>query len=73
MGRHQVAIADYDTALRLRPRFVNAFVARADAYLAKGETANAIADFRRAVALDRNVIVNHPGIAEKLSRLGDMP
>ena len=57
----------------MRPNLVNAFVARADAFLAKGEYANAIADFRRAVALDRDVTVNYPGIAEKLARLGAIP
>jgi tetratricopeptide (TPR) repeat protein len=52
---------------------VNAFVARADAYLAKGENANAAADFRRAVALNRDVIVNYPRIAERIGPLGALP
>lgn len=73
LGRYDEAIADYGTALRLRPRLVKALLARADAYLAKGENENAIADFRRATALDRDAAINHPGIAEKLVRLGVVP
>lgn len=54
-GRHDDAIADYDTALHLHARFVNALVARAEAHLAKGEHEGAAADFQRAVELDREV------------------
>ena len=70
LGRYDEAIADYGTALRLRPRLVSALVARADAYSAKGENENAVADFERATALDRDAAVNYPGIAEKLLRRG---
>jgi tetratricopeptide (TPR) repeat protein len=57
----------------LRRNLVNALVARGNAYFAKGENENAVADFKRALALDRDLIASYPGVAEKLTRLGAIP
>src|SRR5205807_1135810 len=42
------AIADYDTAIRLRPNYADAYKNRGYAYVERGEIAKALADYRTA-------------------------
>jgi tetratricopeptide (TPR) repeat protein len=46
------AIADYSEAIRLDPKYVNAYYARAFVYHAKGDYDRAITDFNEALRLD---------------------
>lgn len=50
--RHEIAIEDFNEAIRLRPRFLNAFFQRGDAYFAIGDYDSAISDFTEVVMLD---------------------
>jgi tetratricopeptide (TPR) repeat protein len=45
------AIADFDAAIKLDPRYATAFYNRANAKLNAGDKPGAIADYREAVAL----------------------
>ena len=49
------AIADYTQAIRLDPKFANAYNGRGNVYQAKGDAARANADFARARQLDPNL------------------
>jgi Tfp pilus assembly protein PilF len=55
-GKHQEAIAEFDQALKLKPRYVEAYCSRGRVYAAAGDDERAIADFSRAIALDSNSI-----------------
>ena len=60
------AIADFDTAIKIEPRYAAAFYNRANAKLDAGDKEGAIADYRQAVAL-------RPGFkeaADMLKQLG---
>src|SRR5260370_40485642 len=48
------AIADYNEAIRLDPKYVSAFVFRGFAYQVKGDYDRAIADYNEAITLDPN-------------------
>ena len=47
-----LAVADFDEAIRLDPAFANAYYNRAAAYRAKGELDRALADYDKAIQLD---------------------
>jgi len=49
---HDRAIQDFDEAIRLRPRFLNAYFQRGDAHFANGDYDRAIEDFTEVVMLD---------------------
>jgi tetratricopeptide (TPR) repeat protein len=51
MGRYDEAAATFDRVLEKRPENTNALSGRAIAYLARGQVANATADWRRQLAL----------------------
>jgi tetratricopeptide (TPR) repeat protein len=46
------AIADYDEAIRLDPKYAASFDGRGDAYLDRKDTEKALSDFGRAIELD---------------------
>jgi tetratricopeptide (TPR) repeat protein len=51
LGQYQKAIADFTEAIRLNPKYANAYQNRAAAYRALGQTAQADEDLAKAVAL----------------------
>jgi tetratricopeptide (TPR) repeat protein len=51
-GDHDRAIADYDEAIRVNPKFAFAFNNRGTAYKNKGDPDSAIADYNEAIRLD---------------------
>ena len=51
-GDNDRAIADYDEAIRLDPKFARAFINRGNAYRDKGDNDRAIADYNEAIRLD---------------------
>ena len=50
-GDYEQAIADFDSAIKLRPGFVRAYNSRGVAYFETGEDALAIADFDAAIEM----------------------
>jgi len=54
-GLYDLAIADYDEAIRLLPEFPSFFYGRGDAYLRKDLPDRAIADFDEAIRLDPEI------------------
>jgi tetratricopeptide (TPR) repeat protein len=53
-GEHDRAIADYTTAIQMKPDYAEAFNDRGFAYYLKGNGERAIADFTRAIELRPN-------------------
>lgn len=51
-GRQESAIADFDAALRLSPRYGDALYARGNAWSARGDSGRAIADFDSALDIN---------------------
>src|SRR6516165_1397499 len=51
-GDNDRAIADYDQAIRLDPKYAFAYNGRGNAYKAKGDNDRAIADYDQAIRLD---------------------
>jgi tetratricopeptide (TPR) repeat protein len=51
-GEHDRAIADYDQAISLDPKFVLAWNGRGNAHAGEGDYDSAIADFDEALKLD---------------------
>ena len=52
--RSTSAIRDYSKAIRLKPDYANAYVARGNAYSSKDEVDRAIADYTKALELKPN-------------------
>src|SRR5207237_638852 len=55
-GDHDNSIADYNTAIRLDPRFALAFFGRGNTWQARRDNDRAIADFSEAIRLDPNYL-----------------
>jgi tetratricopeptide (TPR) repeat protein len=53
-GNKRSAIADYDRAIALDPRFVDAYINRGNAKATLGQERSALADYDRALALAPN-------------------
>ena len=53
-GRHDEAIADYTTAIRLNPNFTNAYTNRGWAFSSLGRNEQAIADYTKSIQLKSN-------------------
>ena len=51
-GQHDLALADYDQAIRIEPKAASIYTGRANVYSAKGDSDRAIADFGQAIRLD---------------------
>ena len=52
-GRHDAAIAEFDRAISIAPRFEAAYVSRGDAYAAKGDHDRAIAAYTTLLAMTK--------------------
>jgi Flp pilus assembly protein TadD len=63
------AVADYDEALRLRPRDARTYYNRAGAYRRQGRIDQAIADYRQVLKLDPALVQAR----SKLQELGAPP
>jgi tetratricopeptide (TPR) repeat protein len=53
-GQYDLAIQDFDSAIKRNPNDAAAFYSRGSSYFAKGQTDSAIQDFDRAIMLDPN-------------------
>jgi tetratricopeptide (TPR) repeat protein len=67
MGDLDHAIADYDKAVQLDPKFAQAFSGRCAVRIKKGDLAQAIADCNQAIALDPKLAIayNDRGLAKQ--------
>jgi predicted TPR repeat methyltransferase len=70
-GDWAAAIEEYQSAIRLDPRYVLARVNLADTFAETGRTREAIEVYRTAVSLDPGSIDGHLGLAVALLRIGD--
>ena len=69
------AIADYDAALKLDPKFHRAYNNRGAAWVKKGDRGRALQDYAEAVRLnpsDSTAAANHKDIAQEIERLGSL-
>jgi len=67
----EIALADYNMALELRPENVQAYMGRADLYESMGERERAIADYQKALAVGPNMLPQFVGqCTDALKRLG---
>jgi lipoprotein NlpI len=66
------AIADYDEAVRLSPKFVFAFNNRGNAYRLKGNEDRAIADYGEAIRLNPKLVVAFEGRGAAYLAKGDL-
>src|SRR5688572_25049861 len=51
-GRYREALADFETAIQLNPRFSRAYANRALVHMRNGDVAEAAADYNRAIEAD---------------------
>ena len=64
------AIADYDEAIRLDPKYTAVYINRGEAKFALGQMQPALSDFERAYDLDPGYKYCIPGLAITLHALG---
>jgi tetratricopeptide (TPR) repeat protein len=60
-GQHDLALADYDQAIKIEPKAASIYTGRANVYSAKGDSARAIVDFGQAIQLDPKFTLAHYG------------
>ncbi len=72
-GKHDEAIAEYQQALALDPKFADALHGLAQAYYAKNDFDNAIAAAQRILELDPDDILAWTTISRCLQRQGLVP
>jgi tetratricopeptide (TPR) repeat protein len=60
-GQHDLALADYDQAIKIEPSAASIYTGRANVYLAKGDGDRAIADYSQAIKLDPQFVMAHYG------------
>src|SRR5258705_1371935 len=72
-GQYDLAIQDFDSAIKRNPTDAAAFYSRGSSYFAKGQTDSAIQDFDRATTLDPNdaMTFNNRGEAYREKGLQD--
>lgn len=62
-GDYDRAIADYDQAIRLNPKYGRAFNNRGNAYQSKGDYDHALADYNQSIQIDPNQAYPYNGRA----------
>jgi lipoprotein NlpI len=70
---HERAIADYDAAIKINPKFTDAFFNRGHAWGAKGDPDRAIADYEAALRLNPKDATAHAARAVELTVKGEYP
>src|SRR6266571_1457532 len=71
-GDNDRAMADYNEAIRLDPRYSLAYNGRGNTYLDKKEYDRAIADYSQSIALDPNYDSPHNGRGNAYRSKGDV-
>ena len=69
-GDTAAALADFDRALRIAPRFAGAHVSRGDVLLARGQGADALAAYRKALEIDAGAVPALVGVGQANQLLG---
>ena len=69
-GRLQDAIAEYDEAIRLDPRYVTAYFQKGTAYAELGELERATEDFGQGIRLSPEYALAYTGQGDALVGLG---
>ena len=69
-GQLDMAIAGYSDAIRLNPRFADAYNNRGIAYEKKGEIDRALKDYNEAIEIDPNLAVAYSNRGNARSQLG---
>jgi tetratricopeptide (TPR) repeat protein len=60
-GQHDLALADYDQAIKVEAKAASIYTGRGNVYSAKGDSDRAIADFGQAIRLDPTFAMAHYG------------
>ena len=70
MGRHEEAIADYDTAIRLNPDYAEAYNNHGNAKSALGRHEEAITDYDTAIGINSEYALPYANRGRAKSALG---
>ena len=70
-GEQDLALADYDEAIRIAPKSATAFTNRGNAYFAKGDLQRALADYNEALALNAKLTAALLARSELYRRQGE--
>jgi tetratricopeptide (TPR) repeat protein len=68
---YDLAIAEFDRAIKLDPNIAEAYFGRGRGYLRKGDNSRAIADYSQAIRLNPNDIISYSNRGRAYARMGD--
>jgi Tfp pilus assembly protein PilF len=69
-GDHDRAMADFNKAIEINPKYYYAYIFRGDALKARGQHDKAVADFTKAIAIDPNNAVAYSNRAASYALTG---
>jgi len=68
---YDLAIAEFDRAIKLDPNIAEAYFGRGRGYLRKGDNSRAVADYSQAIRLNPNDIISYSNRGRAYARMGD--
>jgi len=66
-----LAIAEFDRAIKLDPNIAEAYFGRGRGYLRKGDNSRAVADYSQAIRLNPNDLISYSNRGRAYARMGD--
>jgi predicted negative regulator of RcsB-dependent stress response len=68
---YDLAVAEFDKAIRLSQNNAEAYYGRGRAYLRKGDNSRAVADYTQAIRLNPNDVISYSNRGRAYARMGD--
>jgi tetratricopeptide (TPR) repeat protein len=68
---YDLAIAEFDRAIKLDPNNATAYFGRGRGYLRKGDNSRAVADYSQALRLNPNDVISYSNRGRAYARMGD--
>ena len=68
---YDLAVAEFDKAIRLSQNNAEAYYGRGRAYLRKGDNSQAVADYTQAIRLNPNDVISYSNRGRAYARMGD--